>query len=330
MNGDILKGLGSLSAKANQNRKKQNAIQQSTGKNVGDIFSIPLDSIVVEEQVRKDFRGIKELALQIASEGQRMPLEVSKLPNDKYLLITGERRYRALSSNEADNALVILVEMPADKKERIALQLTENLQREDLTPLEIAASLSALVENGLEQKQIALAIGKNKSWVSRYITLHKADPAVKKLVHDGITTDIYLSDILNKIFRLSEDEFYRLEKSLRAGELTRNLAASKLEELQAKQEDEEKPDSEPVDEVKSKEKDSEIRAYHYNRKTVEIKPAAFKANVKARLTNGDRVTGKLCLDALVDGAEESMVWIETEDGKVAVEARTIRLVSLGG
>lgn len=149
---------------------------------------IPVDRIRPNPQQprsRFDQEALEELAASIRRHGVLQPLLVSEVPPDRYLLITGERRWRAAR-------LAGLKSVPAVIRERIEgeqqleLALVENLQRRDLTPLEESRAFEQLrVGLGLSQQEIADRVGMDRSTVANSLRLLKLPPEAQELVERG-------------------------------------------------------------------------------------------------------------------------------------------------
>lgn len=310
----VLNGLSDLGKKLNNS--------SVTGKQVtaGQILSIPLEDIEIEEQVRTDFNGIEELAASIKAEGQRMPLEVARLKDSsKYLLITGERRYWALTQNEAKTAKAIVVDMPADKKSRITIQITENLQRKDLTALELSRAFVALQELGLTQNEIAAQVKKSQAVISRHLAIKDYAESLKQILEDGISTDLTLLSLLNQLYALDKEVYAQAEGKLRGEKLSRSEVKSLLDQIKNKGKDKDEPKSKPEPTQK------EVKDYHYARKPVSIAPADFRPSVEGKMIDGTKVEGVLRIDLKVQDSDD-MLWIESTNKKlIAVDSKTIRI-----
>ena len=320
MSDDILEGLSELGNRVNQ--KSENS-GKAILHEIGDTFLLPLDSIKVEPQVRSQFNNIEELAESIKNEGQRLPLEVASLDDSTFLLITGGRRYQAMQKIGVTQAKVTLIKMPANQANRIASQLTENIQRDDLSALELAEAFNELTTLGWSQGKIATSLNKSRPWVNRYCVLYNYPEPVKKLLQDGITSDITLVGTLASIYELDPESFSLLAKRLESESLTRAQAKAHLDSLTNNNKNEEK-EKLPTNqqELVSHE------AYHLERPFRMIRPDTFTAKVKAKLVNGDYVTGTLQLDRYVQD-NNSMVWILTDEKeKVAVDITSLRIISV--
>lgn len=141
---------------------------------------IPLDQLRPnEEQPRETFDAEKldELARSIQANGLIQPITVRREPNGMYTIIAGERRWRAarLAGLKHIPALVRSVE----QNRVLELALIENLQREDLNPVETAAAFQRLVsEHGLSHEEIAERTGKDRSTITNFLRLLKLSPLV--------------------------------------------------------------------------------------------------------------------------------------------------------
>lgn len=304
---------------------------------IGDTFTLELEKIAIEEQVRKTFDEDKllEFAKQIKQEGQRLPLEVSKIGTNKYLLITGERRLRALKINNAKSARVTLVEVPEGIHNRIAFQLTENLQRDDLTALELAEAFDKLKSIGWSQKKIAKKIGKTAGWVSRYVNLIGIPSHLSSLLEKNQTSDTQLIGILRKIDELSPRLAQELAKKVAEGNTSRQMISDAYEALKlqlGKNTDDSTDSAENSEKNPSDSSISGLNTLHHNRKHMLIKPNNFRARVEARLADGEKVTGQLLIDRLTDsqeGIDEGWCWIVLEDGKIlCIQTEKIKITSV--
>jgi len=133
-----------------------------------------LEDIVTKEQVRKDFNEerLKELADSIKQHGIIEPLIVAEAKEDKFLLIAGERRFRAAKIAGLDTVPCI-IKYNIKEEDIIIIQLIENGQREDLNPLELNAVYQKLQDSGLSIRQIAEKIGKSKSHIQEVLSISK-------------------------------------------------------------------------------------------------------------------------------------------------------------
>ena len=137
-------------------------------------------------QPRKHFdeAALAELADSIRQHGIIQPLTVRKLASGYYQIIAGERRWRAARMAGLHEVPVIVME--ADDRKAAELAMIENLQREDLNPMEEAAGFQALMEqHHMTQEEAAQRVGKSRSAVANALRLLNLTPAVAKLVEEG-------------------------------------------------------------------------------------------------------------------------------------------------
>jgi len=153
------------------------------------IKDIEIDKIKLNPyQPRKTFdeNSINELAKSIQKHGLMQPIVVIE-DNDEYILVAGERRLRAVKSLGKTTIKAIVSDISIDELREYAL--IENIQREDLNPLEIAASLKALIdEYGVTHEELAKSLGKSRTYISNMIRLLNLPQSVKnKLLENKIT-----------------------------------------------------------------------------------------------------------------------------------------------
>lgn len=137
------------------------------------------------EQPRRRFDDaeLDELAASIRAHGVIMPLVVRPRPTGGYLLIAGERRWRA--AQRAGRHEVPVVIQDVDSREAFERALVENLQRADLNPIEEATAYHRLVEEfGLSQEEVAARVGKERSTVTNALRLLKLPDGVRAMVED--------------------------------------------------------------------------------------------------------------------------------------------------
>ena len=137
-------------------------------------------------QPRKYFdqAALGELAESIAQHGIIQPLTVRKLASGYYQIIAGERRWRAARLAGLKEVPVTVIE--ADDRTAAELAMIENLQREDLNPMEEAAGYRTLIDQyHMTQEEAANRVGKSRSAVTNSLRLLDLDEAVQKLVEEG-------------------------------------------------------------------------------------------------------------------------------------------------
>ncbi len=173
---------------------KSEIVDRSTG-----ALNIPLEQIEVNpEQPRKDFdeTSLSELAASIKIHDIIQPLTVTAMPNGKYRLIAGERRFKAAKIAGLKEVPVYVRQ--ANDENLLELALLENLQRENLNAIEIALSYKRLMDD-LEytQEQVAERMGKERSTVTNYIRLLKLPPDIQVAVRNGVITMGHARALIN-------------------------------------------------------------------------------------------------------------------------------------
>lgn len=165
----------------------QSVEDKNADKVVGSIVELELNSIEVNPfQPRTSFNedALRELASSIRELGVIQPITVRKLGFNKYQLVSGERRFRA-------SKLVGLETIPAyiriaNDQESLEMALVENIQRQDLDPIEIALSYHRLIEEiQVTQEELSDRVGKNRSTIANYLRLLKLDPIIQTGMRDG-------------------------------------------------------------------------------------------------------------------------------------------------
>ncbi len=150
-------------------------------------LSLPISQVeTCSSQPRKRFddESLQELADSISQHGIIQPLTVRKLSSGYYQIIAGERRWRAARLAGLQEVPVIVIE--ADDRKAAELAMIENLQREDLNPMEEAAGFQSLIESyHMTQDEAAQRVGKSRSAVTNALRLLGLTPSVRKLVEEG-------------------------------------------------------------------------------------------------------------------------------------------------
>ncbi len=152
-----------------------------------EVIYLDIDRIFPgEQQPRKTFRDdpLKELAASIKEKGVIQPVIVSRVGDGTFRLVTGERRWRA-------TALAGLKKIPAliknmASRDSLEIALIENIQREDLNPLETAEAFSRLITDfNLTQEDLSDKVGKDRATISNYLRLLKLPEEIKPLIYNG-------------------------------------------------------------------------------------------------------------------------------------------------
>lgn len=156
-----------------------------------------------KEQPRRNFdeAALKQLSDSIKANGVLQPILVRKQPNGFYQIIAGERRWRASKLAGITEIPAIVIE--ADEKKVSEIALIENIQREDLNPIEEAAAYRSLMNDyGLTQEELSVRIGKSRSAIANSLRLLDLPDEVAELIIDGKLTAGHARALLG----LSNDE----------------------------------------------------------------------------------------------------------------------------
>lgn len=158
-----------------------------TGYGDKSVFLCPIEKIAPQKgQPRQRFEKerLAELAQSIKDHGLLEPLVVRRLGDDRFELIAGERRWRA--SQKAGLKEVLVVVKDVTPKAAFELAIVENVQREDLSPVELAEALDRLVrEHGYTQEKLAERLGKDRSTIANSLRLLKLPDRVRQRVLRG-------------------------------------------------------------------------------------------------------------------------------------------------
>ena len=173
------KGLGALLGDFDEGSQEENGLKK-----------LPLHKIEPNpDQPRRDFdpEELEELAESIRTHGVIQPLTVREMPNGYYQIIAGERRWRASRLAELDEVPVVIME--ADDRKAMELALIENLQRQDLNPVEEAQGYDALINRyGMKQEEAAERVGKSRPAVANALRLLSlSQPVLEKLKSGELT-----------------------------------------------------------------------------------------------------------------------------------------------
>ena len=168
------KGLGALMLENNTD-----SMVSTSTLNINEI-------IPNKDQPRKTFdeEALQELADSIKQHGVLQPLLVRPLTTGGYQLVAGERRWRASRIAELKEVPVIIKELSDNEAMEIAI--IENLQREDLNPIEEAEGLQALIDKcGYTQEEVAVSVGKSRPAITNSLRLLRLPEEVRSLTKDG-------------------------------------------------------------------------------------------------------------------------------------------------
>ena len=179
------RGLGAILSA--ETKAVQTATDTGAEALVGNIMEVPIEDIFPNpDQPRTHFdeKALQELSESIKVLGIIQPITVRK-EGQKYKIISGERRYRAskLAGLKTIPAYIRLV----NDQELLEMALVENIQREDLDPIEVALTYQRLLEEiGLTQDSLSQRIGKERSTITNSLRLLRLSPDVQQAVREGI------------------------------------------------------------------------------------------------------------------------------------------------
>ncbi len=173
-----------------------------------NLNEIPLDEIETNPfQPRQYFdqQALSELADSIKVHGIIQPITVRKLADHQYQLISGERRFQA--SKLAGLTRVPAYVRLADDQQMLEMALIENIQRENLNPIEISLSYQRLIsECNLKQEELGDRVGKNRSTVTNYLRLLKLPPDIQIALRDNKISMILSEDLsVRKVEELARE-----------------------------------------------------------------------------------------------------------------------------
>ena len=201
------------------------ALFESNSRDEGGVSVLPVSDIEPNKgQPRKNFdeKSIEELAESVKIHGIIQPILVRAAGDGFYVIVAGERRYRAAKLAGLTEVPVIITELSSAEAAEVAL--VENLQRSDLNPIEVAEAYKALTDDfSLTQQQLADRIGKPRSSVANSLRLLEMPEKVRKYVADGKLSDGHAKVIAgladDELIKTAAEEVVKNELSVRATEL---------------------------------------------------------------------------------------------------------------
>lgn len=257
--------------------------KDSKNKNISSVTAelcyIPIDKIEPNpNQPRKEFdqTALEELAQSIKESGVIVPITVKKEEN-KYILIAGERRYRA-------SKIAGLKEIPAyikiaTKQEVMEMALVENIQREDLNAIEIALSLKALIEEcNITQEKMSERIGKSRSTITNHLRLLKLPADVQLALRNNKISMGHARSLIGL-----EDE--QAQISLVKDIIEKDLSVRQVEQIVNRLKEEEKP------QTKNKTTKKTLPEFHKTKKENLIK----KLDTQIEITRSQRGKGAITI-----------------------------------
>ncbi len=245
----------------------------------GSVANIAIEKIETNPfQPRTDFeeQALKELAESIRQQGIIQPITVRKLGYDKYQIISGERRFRAskLAGLEVIPAYIRI----ANDQAMLEMALVENIQRENLNPIEIGISYKRLIDEcNLSQEQLADKVGKDRSTVTNYMRLLKLPPKIQAAIRDGQITMGHARAIINV-----DDVGVQLK--IYDEIISNNLSVRKVEELVRLNSGKQSKNGKP----------GKATSQGFEYKSIQERLAGFY-ETKVELKQGAKGTGKIIL-----------------------------------
>ena len=182
------KGLDTLlSSSRLRNEPMEASIEPDFSSKDGTLRYLPVDIIQRGKyQPRRDMQqdALEELAESIKAQGVMQPIVVRAISADKYEIIAGERRWRATQLAGLDQIPAVVRDVPDEAA--IAMALIENIQRENLNPIEEAFALQRLQQEfELTQQEVATAVGKSRTTVTNLLRLMSLNEDVRILLEHG-------------------------------------------------------------------------------------------------------------------------------------------------
>ncbi|RKY62995.1 MAG: hypothetical protein DRP95_00045 [Candidatus Latescibacterota bacterium] len=169
------KGLGALLPELSENE----------GSRVRQIPVADIEPNPFQPRMNLDEAGIEELKRSIQEKGVIQPIVVRKLEGGRYQIVIGERRWRAVKEAGMETIPAIVREV-SSTEEMIELALVENIQREDLNPIDEANAYRVLMEEcHLTQEEVAQRVGKDRSTIANLLRLLKLPDEVQERILDG-------------------------------------------------------------------------------------------------------------------------------------------------
>ena len=180
-------GRGLSALLENQENDINSAQDSNANQLIGNIIELPIDQIKINPfQPRTNFENdkISELANSIEQLGIIQPITVRKIGFKSYQIISGERRFRAVSYLKIKSIPAYI--RIANDQQSLEMALVENIQRENLDPIEIALCYQRLIDEVmLTQDEMSVRVGKKRSTISNYLRLLKLDPIIQTGIRDG-------------------------------------------------------------------------------------------------------------------------------------------------
>ncbi len=259
------RGLGALFENSNLDNDDQESLRQ-----------IPIDQLErgrYQPRFTMNKGSLKELADSIAAQGVVQPIVVRQMNNGKYEIVAGERRWRAAQLAGLETIPSIVRSIPDEAA--MAIALIENIQREDLNPLEEAMAMQRLMQEfEMTHQQVAERVGRSRAAVSNYLRLLTLGEDVRKLLETGKLDMGHARALLS----LSSAEQLRLGRKVAEDGLTVRQTESLVRKMLDR----------PAPKKKRRSSNTDIR-------NLEQK-LSDKLGAKVRIQSGKRGKGKLIIE----------------------------------
>jgi len=271
-----------MNTKKNRLGRGLDALLGESGAVMGDVAPDKLQQLPVELLQRGQFQprrqinkeALDDLANSIAKQGVLQPIVARKLPSGDYEIIAGERRWRAAQQAQLDRVPVVVREL--SDEDAMVIGLIENLQREDLNPIEEARGMQRLIEEfTMTHQQVADSVSRSRAAVSNLLRLLSLQSDVSSLLEQGQLDMGHARALLSLDEAMQQKAAQQIIKS--------GMSVRQAESLVRRLQEE---NANPV--TKVKEKDPDIR--HLEESLSE----KLGAHVEIKL--GSRGKGKLVID----------------------------------
>lgn len=217
------RGLSSLLKDTPANKPDPEVMATSPAAAMNEILLSEIEVNPFQPRHHFDQHLLQELAESIKVHGIIQPLTVRRMGGNKYQIISGERRFQA--SKLAGLKSVPAFVRSANDQQMLEMALIENIQRENLNPIEIALSYQRLMnECNLRQEDLGERVGKNRSTVTNYLRLLKLPPDIQIALRDGILSMGHARAIIS--VEKADTQLYIFKKILQE-----DLSVRKVEEL---------------------------------------------------------------------------------------------------
>lgn len=232
------------------------------------LLEIEIERIIPgKHQPRTDFdeNSLKELARSIKQRGIIQPIVVSRVGDGTFRIIAGERRWRA--ARIAGVGKIPAIVKDVSPAEEIEIALIENIQREDLDPVETAQAFETLLkEFNITQEELSKRVGKDRATIANYLRILKLPEDIKKYLKNGTLTMGHAKAILSVDDPEKQGEIAQqvIKKSLSVRQ-TEELVR-KLNKFQAKGAKEEIPEIKELEQRLISELGAKVKIYHRGKK----------------------------------------------------------------